>query len=280
MNLHKRNALILFIVVTVLGSVALAAATGDRLKSPVMVGQGQAVNESITFDMGSSSAVIKGMPANKNIGFSISGSTPGPASNAGVFVSALNYSPAFALERTGANAGAFFFNPHDNELDIGDSTAGGAALIVSAGAVSAQVPLQVVSSGATPIILNNTSWGAPSAGFALSQTNSGVAVLANNAVNSQEFDTSGNTAILGQLSVTGAVTLNHISGNVPHACTLRSTSGATTSTVSCSAGEIVTGGGCAVSSTAMISNFPASTSSWTCTNTGGATTAYAICCLY
>lgn len=80
--------------------------------------------------------------------------------------------------------------------------------------------------------------------------------------------------IAGTPTFSGAVTLGATGGNVPHACTIRTGN----NPQSCSAGEIVVGGGCAVS-TSVQSSFPSSTTAWTCTaNSGIVTNTYAICC--
>ncbi len=83
------------------------------------------------------------------------------------------------------------------------------------------------------------------------------------------------------LDVVGAIKASSTGGNVPHSCTRRtnSVSGSGT-TATCSAGEIVVGGGCTESGTnALTDSLPVTASSWQCVWTGSSTvTAYAICC--
>jgi hypothetical protein len=80
----------------------------------------------------------------------------------------------------------------------------------------------------------------------------------------------------GTPTFSGAVTLNATGGNTPHACTIRSG----TSPVSCSAGEIVLGGGCNTS-TSIQASYPSSSTAWTCAaNSGVVTNSYAVCCSY
>lgn len=74
-------------------------------------------------------------------------------------------------------------------------------------------------------------------------------------------------------------------GNVPHNCTRRSGSTATTTTrtISCNSGERVMGGGCDISVTAttLTCTYPSSDTAWLCCTTASTTiTAYAICCTY
>lgn len=94
---------------------------------------------------------------------------------------------------------------------------------------------------------------------------------------------------LTPLSGTGNVTITATGGqggNVPFSCTRRtatSGAGATVHSLSCTAGEIIMGGGCDSSSaTAVVeSTYPNSSTSWTC-NYDVATqiTVYGICCAY
>lgn len=68
-------------------------------------------------------------------------------------------------------------------------------------------------------------------------------------------------------------------------CTQRTDAGtgANTRTVSCLAGEIMTGGGCTNTGTLNVRrSFPSAANIWTCDMSGttGTTTAYAICCSY
>lgn len=57
----KKKNVIFGITGLVIATVALAAVTGDRLKSPVNIGQGQNVTETLTFDqgLGTSNMVLK-----------------------------------------------------------------------------------------------------------------------------------------------------------------------------------------------------------------------------
>lgn len=87
----------------------------------------------------------------------------------------------------------------------------------------------------------------------------------------------------------GAVTISdagNAGGNVPHACTIRTasfTSPTSAGVSACSAGEIVTGGGCSNGSSVSISaSYPtAGPQQWNCAHTAGVNfTVYAICCKY
>jgi hypothetical protein len=100
------------------------AATGDRLKSPVLIGQGQAVSYSLGFDTGNgtSNATIKEFQPNANLGVVIGNSSPSYASGAAMFVSASTYSPVFGIERTGSVTGSFTIDPANNTLAIRNAT--------------------------------------------------------------------------------------------------------------------------------------------------------------
>lgn len=106
-------------------------------------------------------------------------------------------------------------------------------------------------------------------------------------VNGQIIGTSLN--VNGQIIGASGLTLNGTGGNTPHSCTNRTASntspGTTNVFISCSGGEIVTGGGCAYSGASNFppySNFPASLTSWECQwqtrDTPSTVSMYAICC--
>jgi hypothetical protein len=71
------------------------------------------------------------------------------------------------------------------------------------------------------------------------------------------------------------------SGGAP-TCTIRTNSSGgmpvTNISVSCLAGEIMTGGGCDIASASLIDTYPNAASSWQCRAASGTMTAYAICC--
>lgn len=102
--------------------------------------------------------------------------------------------------------------------------------------------------------------------------------------------TGGETISSGGLSVTGATTLNSTGGNVPHNCDIEThtnSSVSTTSTVTCAAGKIATGGGCTPGgANTLTSTFPLTVTnpvdSWNCvyTNAQANQVAYAVCCSY
>ncbi len=72
-------------------------------------------------------------------------------------------------------------------------------------------------------------------------------------------------------------------GNVVHQCT-RTTStsgaGATSKSISCAAGQILTGGGCSSTGGSTVESYPSSATTWQCTMTSTTITAYALCCQY
>lgn len=106
-------------LVTAACGVAFAAVSGDRLKSPVLVGQGTATTESIAFDIGSgtSNTKLQNSPTGL-LGVLSNGSTPASASGAAFYVSQKDSGPQFAIERTNSNTAAFSFYAHDAELDF------------------------------------------------------------------------------------------------------------------------------------------------------------------
>lgn len=76
-------------------------------------------------------------------------------------------------------------------------------------------------------------------------------------------------------------------GNVPHSCTIRNGfngAGSFNANVFCAAGEIVTGGGCGLSSdnNPISSSYPIASNRWWCdrTSTTGSFNAWAVCCIY
>lgn len=86
------------------------------------------------------------------------------------------------------------------------------------------------------------------------------------------------------VSGTGATTVTGTGGNVAHACArvTASCSSVDNCSKACTAGQIVTGGGCSegVGSIAMVANFPSGSATWQCNwaSAPAATVAYAICC--
>jgi len=84
-----------------------------------------------------------------------------------------------------------------------------------------------------------------------------------------------------------AATKAYVDANVgggPPVCVRRSASATSgmTKTVSCNAGEIMTGGGCNVGSYAIKVSYPSADNTWSCssTNNDAQPTAYAICCTF
>lgn len=72
-------------------------------------------------------------------------------------------------------------------------------------------------------------------------------------------------------------------GNVPHACTrsITTCNSATTCTRDCAAGEILTGGGCNIGPTTLVSNYPSDADTWRCTTTSSTSIdVVTICCDY
>lgn len=62
-------------------------------------------------------------------------------------------------------------------------------------------------------------------------------------------------------------------------CTIRTGSLAPTSTVSCNAGETMTGGGCTMASSGYSQDYPSASATWYCKSSSTpSVTAYAICC--
>lgn len=91
----------------------------------------------------------------------------------------------------------------------------------------------------------------------------------------------GNTPVFtSSATIQNGVTVTGTGGNTPHSCTIRSSSGTTTATSTCSAGEIPVGGSCENSPGTLVNNHP-TTTAWVCSQSGGGVsiTAYAICCL-
>lgn len=196
-------------------SIAFAAATGDRLKTPVLVGQGTAVAESVAFDQGLGSG------------------------NPSVRVDAAGNLIATAVAT--------------QNLDL------------FSGAVEAFSIDDAQNESFLPMVLDD--------GGTFSGTITGA------------HSYSGGTVTFGSAVVNnGTVTMNTTGGNVPHGCTVRTATGGTgNQAVNCSAGEIVTGGGCSlVGSGAVKVTKPNGSTQWACQDDSGGTTvtAYAVCCSY
>jgi hypothetical protein len=141
---------------------------------------------------------------------------------------------------------------------------------------------RITSDQSTARIIFSTSGAdrgqiASSTSDAIRFNNAAGTELANFNGTTKKFQTSGPVNIIDSGSNTG---------NVPHECQIRTGTVVTnqTSTSSCSAGEIVVGGGC-VSGTAtdqLSRSFPNSATQWACVYTASVAgnTAYAICCDY
>lgn len=142
--------------------------------------------------------------------------------------------------------------------------------------------LGVTSDQTTAKILFNSS-GAARAEIASSTAD---ALRFNNAAGAEMANFNGTTK---KFSTSGAVAITDTGnngGNVAHGCQIRTGTpvSSQTSTVSCSSGEIVMGGGCQsdLSTSPLSRSYPSGSTTWVCIYTASvnANTAYAICCQY
>lgn len=323
---------LLFVIIGIPIGAAFAASTGDRLKAPVMIGQGTAVTEKIVYDLGlggsnpyiqstaggaiqisdtgtscstsltapllvaststssplffgtgsgSVSAPVYSFTGDTNTGiYRFSDGNIGFTSN-GVYAALIGsgeadfggvanaYFPDGSVTAPGisfstdSNTGIYKFGADA----IGFSTGGVYRALITAAEAdftgTATVAVPAGTSGAPGIVIG----GGGTTGFYRSSNTVGVSVTG----------TSRFTIDSGGATITGAG-----SGNTPHACTRRTSSGTgvTNATVTCSANEIVTGGGCFSSAGLISRTRPDTTGSWECVfDSVGNVTAYAICCL-
>lgn len=98
----------------------------------------------------------------------------------------------------------------------------------------------------------------------------------------QSYFASGSSNTVSQIKFEdGTVQTSAATSNVP-VCTIRSGSGYPSASVSCEAGEVLSGGGCVAGSSGfnpgtLQRSFPSNSTTWSCTS-NASVTAYAICC--
>lgn len=159
MKLPKSILFRIFLIFVIIGipiGVALAAATGDRLKAPVMIGQGTAVTEKIVFDLG------------------LGGSNPYIQSNSSGALSAST--SGFTTDRFYSTSGGTVTNPGfsfgtDTDTGIYQDAPGEVKAAVN-GVNKLTIDASNVSS-AVPVLAAGGSAGAPEYSFT-GDTNTGM----------------------------------------------------------------------------------------------------------
>ncbi len=304
----KKRLIVLGLLVS---TIALGAAVGDRLKSPVMIGQGSAVAESVTFDQGlggsnpsvkvSSASVMQFTAAGADFANASfirvpDGAVGAPSyafssqTNTGMYRpsgSTIGFSVAGSLKATLDTNALTMEEP----VWLPDGTAAAPTLAFSSETTtglyqSSANTLGFATSGVERATLNNGAFtldeqlesadgsaSAPGYGFT-AQTNTGMYRPAGTTIG---FTTAGvQRMTIDNTTVTTQLpmVINGTGGSVPHGCIIRSNSTTGSSNFQdCSAGEIVLGGGCHESSgsQAMFDSYPSSTTRWSCGYAASAT---------
>lgn len=260
--MQRRNIILLSASAVLGATLAFAAAAGDRLKIPVVVGQGQAVLEKITFDQGGANPVVQATS-----GGSLQLSTDGTN-----FLTI----PAISDTAVGLAATQTLTNKTLGSPTITGTVAGNptfSGTVQFSGAIGGSPNFTGFITAAA------ASASSPAYGFA--SEGSGMYLAG-----THELGWSVNTALVMNLTsatlTAPSATLTTTGGNTPHSCVIRQTTSTGTVDTNCSAGEIATGGGCLTTGDIRNSSPIASSTTpvgWECREAaGGSLTTYAICC--
>lgn len=300
--MKKRLALLAGFVVA--ASIAIAATTGDRLKSPVLVGNGKAVSNSVSFDTGSGSSNAKILGTSTNdINVEPGGSTVMTfLANGDIGIGTTNPQGAFEVDHdiiSGNDQYVYSFNSgppgsarsyvhligSSQELTLGTATldrltidSNGVTTLQPTNIGGVQLGLNIVDPGSGTGEGAYIKWesGSKTNAAAIGMISLGTGLGSDLVLYADPTDSGSLTERMRALGA-GGISVTGTGGNVPHACTIRtSATAACPVTQSCNAGEILTGGGCA-SNTTLLQTFPTNSTTWQCGCSGNAN-AYAICC--
>ncbi len=262
--------------------IAFAGFPGDRLKIPVLIGQGTAVIEKLVFDLGlgSSNPLIQStsggvlqltndqtnlmtLPSATD---TIVGKATTDVFTNKTLTSTSNVYRAASVSQDGAvTTGTQSF------LGVKDFTSGvnDGFTVTGSHATGAGTRMSVFNTSTSQTLLFDSGSGNQSP--LIATTADDLVFKINSATRL--------TVLAG-----GGITIANAGGNTPHACTNRTNAGTSVeATVTCSAGEIAVGGGgsCAGINDAVVGysrGFASNTWTFRCANSGGTVTAMAVCC--